>query len=76
MAHQIKLKLNTAEVEVAHKDVEVAIHYSGSKLGTLLISRGNIEWRPVKKSVKKHRFSWRRFSELMESQGKRVRAKR
>jgi hypothetical protein len=76
MAHQVKLRLNTAEVEIAHKDVEVAIRDRGAKLGTLLISKGNIEWRPAKKSVRKHRFSWKKFAAFMEDEGKRVRGKR
>jgi hypothetical protein len=76
MAHQVKLRLNTAEVEIAHKDVEIAIRDRGAKLGTLLISKGNIEWRPAKQSVKKHRFSWKRFAGLMEDRGKRVRGRK
>lgn len=76
MAHHVKLRLNTAEVEIAHKDVEIAIRDGGAKLGTLLISKGNIEWRPAKKSVKKHRFSWKRFAGFMEDHGKRVRGKK
>jgi len=42
MAHQVKLRLNTNVV--ASKDVEIAVTKSASgKLGTLLISQGNIE---------------------------------
>lgn len=75
MAHQVKLKLNTAEVQIAHKDIEVVVHDSDGKLGTLLISKGNIEWLPAKKSVKKHRFGWKKFADLMEN-GKSVRVRR
>jgi len=72
MAHQVKVKLNTNVV--GHKDVEIAVSDSSGKLGTLLISKGNIEWLPAWKSVKKHRFSWTRFAEIMQ-EGKTVRAK-
>jgi hypothetical protein len=71
MAHQVKLQINAA-VEIAHKDVEITIRDQGATLGTLLVSKGNIEWRPAKKSVKKHRFSWRKFAEMMQSRGKQV----
>jgi hypothetical protein len=74
MAHQVKLRLNTNVV--AHKDVEVSVRDAGAKLGTLLISKGNVEWRSVKKSVKKHRLSWAKFAALMQSQGKSVKARR
>jgi hypothetical protein len=61
---------------VAHKDVEIVVHESSGKLGTLLISKGNIEWQPSRKSVKKHRLSWEKFAQLMEHEGKPARAKR
>lgn len=73
MAHEVKLKLNTNVV--GYKDIEISVRDSSGKLGTLLISKGNIEWRSVWKSVKKHRFTWRQFAERMQ-EGKTVRAKR
>lgn len=74
MAHQLRMKLNTNLV--AHKDLEIVVRHTSGKLGTLLISRGNIEWRPAWKSVKKHRFSWMQFAKLMENEGKQVKARR
>jgi len=68
MAHEVSLSLN--EKIVLHKDVAVEIKSGGAKLGTLLISKGNIEWLPVGNSVNKHRLSWKKFATLMESQGK------
>jgi hypothetical protein len=61
---------------VAHKDLEVEVKTDGAKLGTLLISKGNIEWRPAWKSVRKHRLNWEQFAMLMQDAGRRVRAKR
>ncbi|MNE57647.1 hypothetical protein D3C80_1526260 [compost metagenome] len=63
MAHEVFLNLN--EKIVLHKDVEVEVKADGAKLGTLLISKGNIEWLPVGNSVNKHRLTWRKFAELM-----------
>ena len=72
MAHEVRLKLNTNVV--AYKDVEVSVRGASGKLGTLLISKGNIEWRPAWKFVRKYRFTWEKFAERMQ-EGKRVRAK-
>ena len=60
---------------VLAKDVVFEIRSDGSKLGSLLISKGNIEWVPASNSVKKRRLSWERFAELMESQGNIARMK-
>ena len=70
MAHEVKLRLHTKVV--ASKDMEIEVRESSGKLGTLLISKGNVEWRPAWKSVKKHRLSWKKFAALMENEGKPV----
>lgn len=54
---------------VLSKDVKFEIKTNGSKLGELLISKGNIEWVPASNSVNKHRLSWEKFAKLMESEG-------
>ena len=74
MAHEVFLNLN--EKIVLHKDVEVEVKADGAKLGKLLISKGNIEWLPVGNSVNKHRLTWKKFAELMETQGKPARVKK
>ncbi len=38
----------------------------GRKLGTLELSKGGVNWRPRKKSVRIKRLTWERFAELME----------
>ncbi len=73
MAHDVKLNLNTSIV--LHKDVAIDVSTSAGKLGTLLVSKGNIEWMPSKKVKKKHRLSWTKFAELMEAEGKPAMAK-
>ena len=54
MAHEVSAKLHTKVV--AHKDLEIEIKTiddgTSSKLGTLLISKGNIEWLPKGNFVK------------------------
>jgi len=56
MAHEVRARINTTVV--AHKDLEIAVKSNGSKLGTLLISKGNIEWWPKGRYVNKKRLSW------------------
>ncbi|NWF34953.1 hypothetical protein HH110_18140 [Stenotrophomonas sp. SAM-B] len=73
MAHEVTMDLSTKFV--LHKDVELEIKKDGRKLGTALISKGNIEWVPAKNSVNKKRLSWAKFAELMESEGKDVKIK-
>ena len=41
MAHEVRVKIDTAVV--AHKDFEVVVRNDDGKLGTLLISKGNVE---------------------------------
>lgn len=48
------------------KDVTFEVRKDDSKLGTLLISKGNIEWVPAGNFVNKPRMSWAKFAELME----------
>ncbi|RNM06907.1 hypothetical protein [Dickeya undicola] len=74
MAHQVNLKLT--ESIVLHKDIEIEIKKDGEKLGTALISKGNIEWLPAGNSVNKHRLSWTKFAELMEQQGRNTKVRK
>lgn len=73
MAHEVRVRIDTALV--AHKDLEIIIHSSSGKIGTVLISKGNIEWLPKGNSVNKRRLSWTAFASLMEDSGKKVKAK-
>jgi len=79
MAHEVTAKFHTKIVQ--RKDVETEVRTGAakeknkSKLGTLLISQGNIEWVPVGKSKSRRRLSWVQFAEMMDKQGKLVKAK-
>ena len=78
MAHEVSAKLHTKIV--AHKDLEIEVKTRAgnkqSKLGTLLISKGNIEWLPKGNSVNKKRLNWVQFADLIEGQGKAVKVKK
>jgi hypothetical protein len=71
MAHEVTLDISTKFV--LHKDVMVEVKENGRKLGTALISKGNIEWVSTGNSVNKKRLSWARFTKLMVDKGKDVR---
>lgn len=73
MAHEVRVKIDTAVV--AHKDFEVVVKNDSGKIGTLLISKGNIEWLPKGNSVNKKRLSWAKFSEFMAVHGQPVKAR-
>ena len=68
MAHEVRAKIDTKVV--ANKDLEIEVRTNEARLGTLLISKGNVEWLPKGHSVNKKRLSWTKFAALMEAQGK------
>ena len=71
MAHEVRAKIDTKVV--AHKDLEIVVKTNtDGKLGTLLISKGNVEWLPKGNWVNRRRLSWRRLADLMEREGRRV----
>lgn len=70
MAHEVTLDIATKFV--LHKDVKIEVKTDEGKLGTLLVSKGNIEWVPSGNSVNKKRLTWKKFAELLESKGKSV----
>lgn len=73
MAHEVRVRIDTAVV--AHKDFEVVVKSDHGKIGTLLISKGNIEWLPKGNSVNKRRLSWSKFAEFMQEYGKPAKAR-
>jgi hypothetical protein len=72
-AHDVSFEI--PQKFVLAKDIEFEVKSDGIKLGTLLISKGNVEWIPANNSVKKRRVTWEKFAELMETEGKVTRIK-
>ena len=70
MAHEVTLNLNSKFV--FNKDIEIEIKTDDGKLGTLLISKGNVEWMRVGNSINKKRLKWKDFAALLELLGKTV----
>lgn len=74
MAHEVTLDIATKFV--LHKDVKLEVKSGGKKLGTLLISKGNIEWLPSGAHVNKKRLTWNAFAKLMTGEGKPAKVKK
>ena len=51
------------------KDIEFEVSSDGRKLGTLLVSKGNIEWIPANNKKNKFRLTWEAFAKVMEERG-------
>ena len=73
MAHEVVLDIATKFV--LHKDVKIEVKTDEGKLGTLLVSKGNIEWLPAGNHVNKKRMTWKSFAKLIEEQGKDVKVR-
>ena len=65
--HSVTLNLN--EKLLQKKDTDIEVKIDGRKLGTLLVSQGNLEWLPANNSVNKYRLTWSRFADVMEQNG-------
>ena len=74
MAHEIHLETNISHV--VNKDVTITVKTGSkgkfSKRGTLLISKGNVQWVPAGNSVNKFQASWNELAKMMEENGKVV----
>ena len=72
MAHEVQAKLGT--IDISNKDLIIDIKKDSVKLGSLLISKGDVGWR--KGTSKKRYLKWTEFAELMKSEGKLKPAKK
>lgn len=56
-------------IQVVNKDLEIIVRRNGVRFGTLIISKGSIDWRPAKKWKGGHNeipLSWTQFDRAME----------
>jgi len=54
---------------VLAKDIEFEVKSNSKKIGTLLISKGNIEWVPANNKINKQRLTWEKFAKVMNGVG-------
>jgi hypothetical protein len=64
MEYTVKFK-KIPEFQLTKADVEFEVFFNGSKLGTLEVSEGSLEWITNNNS-KKHKVAWKKFDELMK----------
>ena len=69
MAH--KVTFSVPERTLGREAVEFVVEKDGVRFGTLLVSKGAVEWRPTNK-VYRRRMRWDRFDALMRESGRRV----
>lgn len=76
MKHEVELDLcKNNVVSLGKSDIKINVSLETGKRGTLLISKGNIEWITSPKSVKAHKLTWQQFADKME-EGKVIRKKK
>ena len=74
MAHKVSFTLPTREL--GREDIELVVMQVGEggdskRFGTLLVSKGAVEWRPTNK-VYRRRVNWDRFDQIMRDKGRQV----
>jgi hypothetical protein len=72
--HEVTMESPTKVVR--GQDIRFEVKSDGSKLGTLLVSQGNIEWIPANASVRKRRMRWEAFAAMMGEAGRVARIRR
>ena len=63
--HEVTLRTKHP-IEVGNVDVELAVRYGRTLVGTLRVSVGGIDWYP-RNAKKARRVSWEQFDAWMES---------
>ena len=59
-----EVRFNVPLRPLEHADIEFIVFEHADRLGTLLVSRGAIEWKPYKKQ-RNHKLAWRQFDDLL-----------
>ena len=68
--HSVEAKVS-GPISLKNRDIEFVVRQDRKKVGTLFVSKGNIEWLPARKSARR-RLRWARFDSLMQDHGKEV----
>ena len=69
MAHKVSFAV--PKRALGREDIEFIVQKDGVRFGTLLVSKGAVEWRLTNK-VYRNRLSWDRFDQVMRASGRRV----
>jgi hypothetical protein len=71
-AHEINVTFPAQTIK--NKDMEVVITSDGRRFGRVRISKGSIDWVPANSDLTR-RLSWERFAQLMDENGRQIRAR-
>ncbi len=70
--HTVLFTTPKRTIELGNADVEFRVKKGNRVFGTLLVSKGGIEWRPTKsKSKGQRRKSWQQFHEMMDGEAEK-----
>lgn len=72
--HTVKFSTKT-QLPVEFTDLVFRVWEDGERLGTLLISKGAVEWRSSRKQLK-NRLSWSQLDDLFADRGRIIGRKR
>lgn len=62
MAHNVVF--NVPNRRLGKEDIRFDVHDDDGKVGTLLVSKGGVDWRPARGKLA-YRVRWERFGEIM-----------
>lgn len=65
--HTVKVEVPPNALELSSADLKITVRDRDEKIGTLLVSRGAIEWRTANGKVL-YRSGWERFDRLMRGE--------
>lgn len=62
------VKLGVAEIDIGKVDHSLTVwNTKKAKLGTLVFSKGSVEWWPSGNSVNAHKYTWMQFAKALEA---------
>jgi len=67
--HRVQMNIPRG-IPVVNTDVDFTIKSNGTKLGTLKVSKGAVEWLPANNSIHSFTMTWEQFAQTMEDNGR------
>ena len=61
--------------ELGKRNIEFNVYHDDDKLGTLMISKGAVVWKPGKNKKNAFKMTWSFFDEIMRNNGSEMQGK-
>lgn len=61
--------------ELGKQNIEFYVYHDDEKLGTLMISKGAVVWKPGKNKKNAFKMTWSYFDEVMQKNGHKMQGK-